>query len=40
MAWLLAGLKRLPGNPYVFASPTAASGRITEPRAPHAEVAG
>ena len=38
MAWLLSGLKRLPGNPYVFASPTAASGRITEPRAPHAEV--
>jgi integrase len=38
MASLLAGLQRLPGNPYVFASPTAASGRITEPRAPHAEV--
>ena len=31
--------RRLPRvNAFVFASPTAASGRITEPRKPHAEV--
>ena len=43
VAWLLAGLPRaaLPSgepNPYVFSSPMSASGRIAEPRAPHADV--
>lgn len=43
VAWLLAGLTRpvLPSgkpNPYVFASTMSASGRIAEPRAPHADV--
>ena len=38
MTWLLAGLKRVQGNPYVFASPMSASGRIAEPRAPHTDV--
>ena len=43
VAWLLSGLVKgqLPDgtpNPYVFSSPKSASGRIAEPRAPHAEV--
>lgn len=43
MAWLLAGLPRatMPDgmpNPFVFSSPMSASGRIAEPRAPHADV--
>ena len=43
LASLLAGLPRanMKGgtpNPYVFASPMSASGRIAEPRAPHADV--
>ena len=38
MAWLLRCVRRVPGNPYVFASTMSASGRITEPRAPHAAV--
>ena len=43
MAQLIAGLPRAKfkdgnPNPYVFASPTSASGRIAEPRAPHADV--
>ena len=43
MAHLLAGLPRAKGkrqgaNPYVFSSPMSASGRIAEPRAPHADV--
>ena len=40
MAWLAS--RDLPSgrkdNPYVFASTTSASGRIAEPRAPHADV--
>lgn len=36
MAALLAGLPRT--NAYVFSSPLSASGRIAEPRAPHADV--
>lgn len=38
MAWLLRSLPRVKDNPYVFASPTSKSGRIAEPRAPHADV--
>ena len=43
VASLLAGLPRAnfkdgTPNPYVFASPMSASGRIAEPRAPHADV--
>jgi integrase len=43
VAQLLAGLPRAIGrdgraNPYVFSSPVSASGRIAEPRAPHADV--
>ena len=43
MAQLLGGLPRAKLkdgtlNPYVFASPMSASGRIAEPRAPHADV--
>ena len=43
MAWLLSALPRAKlangkPNPYVFASPMSASGRIAEPRAPHADV--
>jgi integrase len=44
VAWLLAGLPRSNvlkdgnPNPFVFASPMSASGRIAEPRAPHAAV--
>lgn len=43
MAQLLAGLPRATGkdgkaNPHVFSSPVSASGRIAEPRAPHADV--
>ena len=38
MAWLLRCVRRVPDNPYVFASTMSASGRITEPRAPHAAV--
>ena len=43
VAWLLGGLPRAvlrsgKPNPYVFASPMSASGRIAEPRAPHADV--
>ena len=44
VAHLLAGLPRAKGkdgktpNPFVFSSPMSASGRITEPRAPHADV--
>ena len=38
LAWLLRGLKRVKDNPYVFASTMSASGRISEPRAPHADV--
>ncbi len=43
VGWLLANLPRatLPSgkpNPYVFASTMSASGRIAEPRAPHADV--
>ena len=36
MAWLLGGLPRV--NAFVFSSPKSASGRIAEPRAPHADV--
>lgn len=36
MAWLLGSLPRV--NAFVFYSPMAKSGRITEPRAPHANV--
>lgn len=36
LAWLIAGLPRV--NAYVFSSPMSASGRIAEPRAPHADV--
>lgn len=36
VAWLLAALPRV--NAFVFSSPTSASGRITEPRAPHTGV--
>ncbi len=43
VAWLLGSLPRAKlangkPNPYVFASPLSASGRITEPRAPHSDV--
>ena len=43
MAWLLSALPRAKladgkPNPFVFASSMSASGRITEPRAPHADV--
>ena len=38
MARMLRGLVKVPGNPYVFASLLSASGRIAEPRAPHAAV--
>ena len=43
MGWLLAGLPRAKlrdgkPNPYIFSSPMSASGRIAEPRAPHADV--
>ena len=43
MAWLLAGLPRVhfkdgKPNPFVFSSDKSASGRITEPRAPHTDV--
>ena len=43
LAWLLSALPRAKlgngkPNPYVFASPLSATGRITEPRAPHADV--
>ena len=38
LAWLLRGLKREKDNPHVFASTMSASGRIAEPRAPHADV--
>ena len=43
MAWLLAGLPRVhfkdgKPNPFVFSSDKSASGRIAEPRAPHADV--
>ena len=41
LAQMLDGLPRAKGkdgNPYVFSSPRSASGRITEPRAPHADV--
>ena len=43
MAQLLGGLPRATGkdgkaNPHVFSSPMSASGRIAEPRAPHADV--
>lgn len=36
LAWLVRGLPRV--NEFVFASPMSASGRIAEPRAPHADV--
>ena len=35
---MLVSLPRVPDNPFVFASKTSASGRIVEPRGPHAEV--
>ena len=43
MAWLLSALPRAKltdgnPNPFVFASSMSASGRITEPRAPHSDV--
>ena len=38
MAWLLSALPRSASSPYVFYSPLSASGRIAEPRAPHADV--
>lgn len=38
LAHLLRGLKKVKDNPYVFASPMSASGRIAEPRAPHVDV--
>lgn len=38
MAWLLSALPRSASSPYVFHSPMSASGRIAEPRAPHADV--
>ena len=38
LASLLAGLPRVKGNPYVFASATSKSGRIEEPRGPHGTV--
>ncbi len=43
MAWMLTGLPRAKmkdgtPNPFVFSSPMSASGRIAEPRAPHADV--
>jgi integrase len=44
LAWLLSGLPRagrkngVGDNPYVFSSPTSASGRIAEPRSPHGDV--
>ncbi|MFZ2653024.1 MAG: hypothetical protein WA210_23295 [Burkholderiaceae bacterium] len=43
LAWLLSALPRAKlsngkPNPYVFASPLNATGRITEPRAPHCDV--
>lgn len=38
LAWLLSSLPRSASSPYVFHSPLSASGRIAEPRAPHAEV--
>ena len=38
LAWLLRGLKKVQDNAYVFASTMSASGRIAEPRAPHADV--
>jgi integrase len=43
LAWLLSALPRAKlgngkPNPYVFASPLSATGRITEPRAPHSDV--
>lgn len=37
-AWLLSSLPRSTSSPYVFHSPMSASGRIAEPRAPHADV--
>ena len=38
MDWLLAGLPRVNDNPHVFSSTMSKSGRIAEPRAPHADV--
>ena len=38
LAWLLSGLPRVKDNPYAFASKTSGSGRLMEPRSPHADV--